>query len=115
LLRRVARRLERVEQELAWAALPEIRERLLYVLRELATTDAAAASDGASVIPPNWSHMAIARRVGVCRETVTRGLASLEEDGLIRRHGRRILVLAPRVSDTEQSHPGCNHRARRRL
>jgi DNA-binding transcriptional ArsR family regulator len=93
LLSSAARRLQRLEQSLAVASMGDVRERLIHVLREVATKEAMNGSTSARVIPPGWSHVALARQVGVCRETITRGLAALAKAGVIHRQGRRILLL----------------------
>jgi ParB family chromosome partitioning protein len=52
-------------------------------------------------VPDGWSHNALACRVGAWRETVTRGLATLAKAGVIRRHGRRIILLANDDADVD--------------
>jgi len=85
---RLTDRLLSLEQQLARAAVPDVRDRLTRVLRE------AAGGDGTPYVPAGLSHDVLARRLGVCRETVTRGLATLVEAGVITRYGRRIVMVS---------------------
>ena len=94
---RLAERLEALDQELARAGLPDVGERLVYVLRQVASSGGPAMADGAQLIPAGWSHVALARHLGVCRETVTRGLATLVKAGIITRQGRRIILLSDKT------------------
>jgi CRP/FNR family transcriptional regulator, cyclic AMP receptor protein len=86
---RLGARLERLERQLARATSGGVRGRLLALLRELAHD---AGPGRAREVPAGWSHAALADQLGASRESVTRALAALERAGLIRRHGRRILV-----------------------
>jgi ParB/RepB/Spo0J family partition protein len=86
-------RLELLEWRLARMGTAASTERLLDLLRELAAQHGAADPAGGRVLPCGWSHEGLAHELGLCRETVTRGLAALEDAGEIRRHGRRIVVI----------------------
>lgn len=88
---RLADRVQSLEQQLARAALPDVGDRLIRVLRE------AAAGDGTRYVPATCSHDVLARRLGVCRETVTRGLATLVKAGVITRQGRRIVLVSEQL------------------
>jgi ParB/RepB/Spo0J family partition protein len=101
LVTRCAQRLERLERGLARAALPDVHERLMQVLREIVLSEGLPDSAGARLVPSRWSHAALARDMGVCRETVTRGLATLAQAGAIERQGRHILVLRADQSDAD--------------
>lgn len=90
---RFAHRLEHVERGLATAALPNVRERLVQVLRDASSPQVLETSGVGSLTRTTWSHVALARHLGVCRETITRSLASLTEAGVIRRDGRRIVLV----------------------
>jgi hypothetical protein len=65
----------------------------MHVLQDIAAREGLENTHGAVQIPPSWSHDALARQLGVCRETVTRGLAELARAGVIERDRRRIVVL----------------------
>lgn len=90
---RLAGRLQVLEDELALAAVPDVGERLVQVLRQVASQNGHAAADGTLRIPASWSQLALAKQLGVCRETVTRGLAGLAKAGVIAREGRRIILV----------------------
>lgn len=89
---RLTERLDAMDQELARATVPDVGARLVRLLRQVSTSDGVAGSDLPRMVPARWSHDALAKHLGVCRETVTRSLASLARAGIIRRQGRRILV-----------------------
>ncbi|MBV9173719.1 MAG: ParB/RepB/Spo0J family partition protein [Chloroflexi bacterium] len=96
LVTRFAQRLERLEATLVRARTHSVRDNLIHVLREIAP--------GAETqVPRSWSHQQLAYQIGVRRESVTRGLASLENAGLIRRHGRRIELVERTRNGTERS------------
>jgi ParB/RepB/Spo0J family partition protein len=93
LIARLGERLERLEQRLECSTGVASSQNLINLLRELTPMDGQSGSSGGRVLPAVWSHASLARNMGVCRETVTRALAELEEAGAIRREGRQILVL----------------------
>jgi CRP/FNR family cyclic AMP-dependent transcriptional regulator len=90
------------------------RARLASVLHELAR-DATVYHPGGGVrlraVP---RHAELAAEIGASRETVTRMLARLEEDGYIRRYGRQIVVPDPRRLvedfDLRSAHEPQHHR-----
>jgi CRP-like cAMP-binding protein len=80
----------------------DARGRLGAVLAELAARAGVPLPEPAGAIrverPP--THLELAREIGTSRETVTRALAALEADGLVRREGRSLVILDPaRVAD----------------
>ena len=103
LVHRFGARLERLERRLARATAADARQRLLELLVELAPRDGQSLPAGARALPGVWSHAALARQMGVCRETVTRALAALASAGAIRREGRHIVVLVRRASVNDSS------------
>jgi CRP-like cAMP-binding protein len=88
----VGRRILRIEQELEGLASTSARARLARTLHQLAHEAAQDRPGGGRRIPAPPTHEALARQIGVRRETVTRLLAKLTADGLIRREGRRVVV-----------------------
>jgi CRP-like cAMP-binding protein len=42
-----------------------------------------------------WTHEALARQIGYRRETVSRALRALVDEGYVRQHGRRLAVTYP--------------------
>jgi CRP-like cAMP-binding protein len=68
------------------------RARLARVLYELAREASESQPGGGLRLRGVPRHTDLARQIGASRETVTRMLARLEEDGYIRRFGRQIVV-----------------------
>lgn len=95
----LARRLIAVEQRLEQWAAADAHDRLLATLRRLAgevEADPARDDQPRSV---TVRHADLARQIGTARETVTRLLRRLEEEGHIRRERHRITLLnAPRLA-----------------
>lgn len=88
LLTAVARRLREANQQIELLALNDVRARVERLLRGLAELE-----NGALVIPARLTHKDIAAMAGATREVVTRALHSLEEDGVVRVEGRRIMLM----------------------
>jgi CRP-like cAMP-binding protein len=82
LARQLGRELVELERQLSFAARRTVRQRLLACLCELDQLPGSR--------PP--SHALLARHIGASRETVTRALRVLEQDGIIARDGRRVRV-----------------------
>jgi CRP-like cAMP-binding protein len=74
--------LSQLEGRLSFAATGTARQRLVACLREL---ERQAPAGGRTL-----SHAWFARRIGTSRETVTRALRVLEQDGIITRDGRHV-------------------------
>lgn len=74
--------LMQLERQLSFAATRTARSRLVAYLREV---ERQAPGSSRTI-----SHAALARRIGCSRETVTRALRVLEQDGVITRDGRRV-------------------------
>jgi CRP/FNR family transcriptional regulator, cyclic AMP receptor protein len=70
--------------------------RLAAVLHELAREATEYQPGGGLRLRAVPRHADLAAQIGASRETVTRMLARLEEDGYIRRYGRQIVVPDPR-------------------
>jgi CRP/FNR family transcriptional regulator, cyclic AMP receptor protein len=92
LLSQVAARMERVERRLCRAHGPTACARLASLLDELAETVGEAQGDGSRLLPAGWTHAVLGREVGLRRETVTRSLRSLANEGRVRQRGRRLVV-----------------------
>jgi CRP-like cAMP-binding protein len=76
------------------------RARLAEVLHRLARTGSDVHPGGGLRLRGVPRHSDLALEIGVTRETVTRMLARLEQDGYIRRFGRHIVVPDPdRLAD----------------
>ncbi len=96
LMTRFGLRLERLEQRLARLTARSVSQQLMDLLAELARAQTSTPSAPSAVSPIEWSHAQLARHMGVCRETVTRALATLARAGAIERAGRRIVVTSSR-------------------
>jgi CRP/FNR family cyclic AMP-dependent transcriptional regulator len=92
LMGQVGARIERVEQRLRRAHGVNACTRIANLLEELADQEGEVQSDGSRLLPAGWTHVALGREVGLCRETVTRALRALAAEGRVRQHGRRLLV-----------------------
>jgi len=90
---RIGARLERLEDALENATGRNVNDRLAGLLRHLALTAGDLEPGGGRALRGKWPHSRLAGQLGVSRETVTRALAALEVRGLVRRQGRRIVVL----------------------
>lgn len=88
LLTAVARRLREANQQIELLALNDVRARVERLLRGLAEPE-----NGVLVLPARLTHKDIAAMAGATREVVTRALHSLEEDGIVRVEGRRIMLI----------------------
>src|SRR5262249_61528764 len=71
---------------------PGARARLASVIHELALAATETQAGGGLRLRAVPRHSDLAVQIGASRETVTRMLARLEEDGYIRRYGRQIVV-----------------------
>jgi CRP-like cAMP-binding protein len=86
-------RILHVEQELEDLASVDARTRLARALHHLAAEEATA--DGSRRITrrlPHVTHEELGRQTGASRETVTRLLSRLCDEGHIHREGRRIVI-----------------------
>jgi ParB/RepB/Spo0J family partition protein len=100
---RLAERLERLERALARASLPNVQAHLTEALRDIADQERVPVRNGARLVPATWSHAALARHLGVCRETITRALAALARQGAIDRQGHRIYLLQKDSTSTQRT------------
>lgn len=93
LLARFGRRLKRLMMLIGEIALQDVRKRLCRVLLEVAEDEGKSTPQGLEI---NVHHADLAARVGAARETLSRTLARLEQEGLIVRRGRRIILQDPK-------------------
>lgn len=91
LIQQVGARVLEMERRLDRIAATDARTRLASALYRL-SRDAGADVPGGRAIQATLTHAALGRQIGASRETVTRLLAALEDDGHIRRLGRRLVV-----------------------
>ncbi len=95
----LTRRLELAHTRLqGWTQGPP-RDRMLQLLRQIATGHPTP-DDGEVWLPMLLTQTELGEVVGLARETVSRTLASMEAEGLIRRRTRRGLWLAASALDT---------------
>ncbi|MDX1496747.1 MAG: cyclic nucleotide-binding domain-containing protein [Salinisphaeraceae bacterium] len=74
-------------------------ERILYVLTDLARqVDAEITTEGRLIAVTKHE---VANMAGCSRETVSRALQELEEEGLIKNVARKVLVMTPAISRIE--------------
>jgi CRP-like cAMP-binding protein len=93
--RQLAARLLRVERCLRRVEAPNARSRLAALLHDLAREIGEPDARGGRRLPTGWTHDALARQIGYRRETVSRALRSLVENGYVRQMGRRLIVVDP--------------------
>lgn len=91
-IQQLARQVFMTEQQIEQVATGDARTRLADLLSRLAR-EAGESVPRDGIRLPHFTHDALARQIGVSRETITRQLAALEADGFIRRQGRRIVLL----------------------
>lgn len=88
-LREFTRRIEDLESRLEELALLSLEQRLARHL-----LDWARSANSLDVEPP-LSTTELASLLGAARESISRALARMERDGLVRRQGRRLEILDP--------------------
>ncbi len=98
LLASFAARLRGFTQLVEALAFDDVNRRLARFVAQLARTEGSARADGIAVAR-SLTVQEIAAMVGSVREVVTRGLAQLEREGLLRVSRGEILVLDPDALD----------------
>jgi len=88
----LAARLRKADHQTANLALLGIADRICHVLMEIAEEDGVETPDGI-VIHKRPTHQMIASMSGTARETVTRVLKRLSEEGYIRSQGRELVIV----------------------
>lgn len=94
------------EQQLAQFNSSDARERLAVALYRLVRDAGEPQPGGGYALPKGMSQRSLAQQVGASRETVTRLIASLVQEGYIRRAGRRLIIadVEKLASDFEINH-----------
>ena len=98
----LADRLRKADHQTANLALLGITDRIGSVLLELAEKDGYMTPEGL-VIRRRPTHQMIASMTGTARETVTRVLKRMTEEGYIRSQGRTLVMLNRENDDREES------------
>jgi CRP-like cAMP-binding protein len=89
-IRELARRLRRTDEQASHIPYQSVKERTRELLCRLATEPG---EDGWRVSPP-LTHQEVADMVATSRETVTRAVKQLKQDGWLRQEGKRYLIRA---------------------
>jgi CRP-like cAMP-binding protein len=92
---RLGVRVREADEALAHLTATGSRARLAAVLYRLASRGSEVQPGGGLRLRSVPRHCDLAEEIGATRETVTRMLARLEQDGYIRRFGRQIVVPDP--------------------
>lgn len=88
----LAERLRKADHQTANLALLGITDRICTVLIAIAADEGTETADGV-VIPRRPTHQMLASMTGTARETVTRVLKRLTQEGYIKSRGRELLIL----------------------
>ena len=94
LLEELAQRLRRTDDQVEGLALLDVHHRIAKTILRLATDQGEPTDDGV-VITGRPTHQQLANMAGTTRESVTRELKQLEQQGYITTRGRDIIVLPP--------------------
>lgn len=92
LLEELAGRLRRTDEQVGGLALLNVYSRVAKTILRLASDDGVETTDGV-LIKRRPTHQQLANMAGTTRETVTRALKQLEDEGYIRCRGREILIV----------------------
>ena len=92
LLEELAARLRRTDQQVEGLALFNVASRLAKTLLRLALERGVETTEGLA-LQDQLTHQQLANMTGSTRETVSRVLKQLEDQGYIARHGQQILIL----------------------
>lgn len=93
LIQVLADRLRKANHQISTLALLDVYGRVARVIQELAEEEGKRLKDG-RVVVRRPTHMDIAHRIGSSRETVTRMMRDLEQNGHIETQGREIFLRA---------------------
>jgi len=93
LIQVLADRLRKANHQISTLALLDVYGRVARVIQELAEEEGKRLKDG-RVVVRRPTHMDIAHRIGSSRETVTRMMRDLEQNGHIVTQGREIFLRA---------------------
>ena len=92
LLAELATRMRKTDRQIEGLALLDVTSRISDTLLQLATEQGAETTDGVT-IESRPTHQELANMSGTTRETVSRVLKRLENQGYINRDGRKITIL----------------------
>lgn len=87
-IRELARRLRRTDDQASHIPYQSVKERTRELLRRLSTEPA----DDGWRLSPALTHQEVADMVATSRETVTRAVKQLKQEGWLRQEGKRYLV-----------------------
>ncbi len=90
-VRELTRRLRQVDDQASSLSFQRVRDRARGLLRRLARDPA---EQGAGLVTPVLTHQQIADMIGSSRETVTRVVKELKQDGWLSQRGKRYIVPA---------------------
>jgi CRP/FNR family cyclic AMP-dependent transcriptional regulator len=91
LIQILATRLRKANHQISTLALLDVYGRVARVIQEIAEEEGKRLKDG-RVVMRRPTHVDIAHRIGSSRETVTRMMRDLEENGHIETQGREIFL-----------------------
>ncbi|MBT3342563.1 MAG: Crp/Fnr family transcriptional regulator [Gemmatimonadetes bacterium] len=94
LLEELAQRLRRTDDQVEGLALLDVHHRVAKTILRLAA-DQGEPTNGGVLITGRPTHQQLANMAGTTRETVTRELKQLEQQGYIVTRGRDIIVVSP--------------------
>ncbi|MDD4352464.1 MAG: Crp/Fnr family transcriptional regulator [Candidatus Gracilibacteria bacterium] len=97
-----SQRLKRAEELIRDLALSDAKSKIINQLHRLAAKQRAESKDGWFRIDLNLTHEKLANMVGLTRETTTKILNELKEEGFVRMEGKTIFLL-DRVGTVLQS------------
>ena len=84
----LTRRLRQIDEQASSLSFQRVKERTMGLLTRLAKGN----GDGARRMTPALTHQQIADMIGTSRETVTRALKGLKEQGWLEQEGKKYLV-----------------------
>ncbi len=94
LLEELAQRLRRTDDQVEGLALLDVHHRVAKTILRLASDQGESINEG-KLITGRPTHQQLANMAGTTRETVTRELKQLEQQGYIVMRGRDIIVISP--------------------
>ena len=98
LLEELASRLRRTDDQVEGLALLDVHHRVAKTLLRMAEDGGHTSPEGI-LVRRRPTHQQLANMSGTTRETVTRALKQLQDEGYIRISGRQILILADATPD----------------
>ena len=96
----LAARLRKSDRQIAGLALLGLSERICSVLLSIAEEQGVETDEGI-VIKQRPTHQVLAAMSGTARETITRVMGRLTDEGYIRSNGRELLILKQASDDAE--------------